>query len=80
MEYLDARRLPGPNVFWSSPGAVLDIACTPDEADAVIPYCEAELRRMLEAVGWAGESIRHRRRQHRLLGADRRAVRGVGAL
>ena len=61
MEYLDARRLPGPNVFWSSPAAVLDIACTPDEADAVIPYCEAEMRRMLEAVGWAGEAIRHRR-------------------
>ena len=61
MEFLDARRLPGPNVFWAKPGAILDIACTADEADAVIAYCEAEVRRMLEAIGWGDECVRHRR-------------------
>jgi UDP-N-acetylmuramyl tripeptide synthase len=61
MEYLDARRLPGPNVLWAKPGAVLDIGCTPDETDAVIDYCEAEIQRMLGAVGWGDENIRHRR-------------------
>ena len=61
MEYLDARRLPGPNVHWERPGAVLDIASTSDESDAVIEYCEAEMRRMLDTVGWREESINHRR-------------------
>jgi UDP-N-acetylmuramyl tripeptide synthase len=61
MEFLDARRLTGPNVLWDRPGAILDIACTPDEADRLLPYCEGELRRMLDAVGWGGESIVHRR-------------------
>jgi len=59
LEYLDARRLTGPNLLWDRPGSILDIACTPDEADIVIPFCEEQVRRMLDAVGWSGESIRH---------------------
>jgi len=61
MKYLDARRLTGPNVIWNKSGAILDIACTTEEADRLIPFCENEIRRMLEAVGWGNESIRHRR-------------------
>jgi UDP-N-acetylmuramyl tripeptide synthase len=61
MEYLDARRLPGPNVHWAKPGAVLDIACTAEEADALIPWCVAEITRMLSAVGWGDQDICHRR-------------------
>jgi len=59
MEYLDARRLTGPNILWNRPGAILDIACTPAEADRLIPFCEAALRRMLDAVGWNEQSICH---------------------
>ena len=59
MEFLDARRLTGPNLLWEKPGSILDIACTPGEADALIPFCEERLRAMLDAVGWGGEEIRH---------------------
>jgi len=61
MEFLDARRLTGPNVLWEKTGAVLDISCTPEEADLLIPYCETQIRRMLDAIGWSRESICHLR-------------------
>jgi UDP-N-acetylmuramyl tripeptide synthase len=61
VEFLDARRLTGPNVLWNKPGSILDIACTPDEADALIPYCEGRIRAMFDAIGWGGEGIRHLR-------------------
>jgi len=59
MEYLDARRLTGPNVLWNRSGAILDIACTAAEADRLIPFCEERIRLMLAAVGWRDESICH---------------------
>jgi len=59
LEYLDARRLTGPNVLWNKSGVILDIACTTDEADLLIPFCEDKIRDMLEAVGWGAESICH---------------------
>lgn len=59
MEFLDARRLTGPNVLWNKSGAILDIACTEDEAGELIPYCENQVRRMLVAVGWGDESVCH---------------------
>jgi UDP-N-acetylmuramyl tripeptide synthase len=61
LEFLDARRMTGPNVLWNKSGAILDITCTPAEADQLIPYCEAQLQRMLDAVGWSDESICHLR-------------------
>ena len=61
MEFLDARRLTGPNILWNRPSAMLDIACTPEEADDLIPFCEEHIQRMLDAVGWGGESVRHLR-------------------
>ena len=59
MEYLDARRLTGPNVLWDKAGSVLDISCTADEADRLIPFCESKIREMLAAVGWDQESVCH---------------------
>ncbi|MDX1403125.1 MAG: Mur ligase family protein [Woeseiaceae bacterium] len=59
MEFLDARRLTGPNLLWEKPGSILDIACSGGEADQLIPFCEAQIRKMLAAVGWGGESVRH---------------------
>jgi len=59
MKLLDARRLTGPNVFCNKAGAVLDIACTAGEAERLVPWCEAAIRRMLRAVGWGGEAVCH---------------------
>lgn len=59
MQFLDARRITGPNIFWDKPGAILDIACNPADADRLLAFCESELRRMLRAVGWGDESVRH---------------------
>ena len=59
MEFIDARRLTGPNILGNRPGSVLDVACSAAEADQLIPFCEAAIRRMLAAVGWDAESIRH---------------------
>jgi UDP-N-acetylmuramyl tripeptide synthase len=61
MEYLDARRLTGPNVLWDKAGSILDVSCNPDEADRLIPFCESKLRLMLDAVGWGQESVCHLR-------------------
>ena len=59
VEYLDARRLTGPNILWEKAGSILDIACTASEVSRLVPYCESQLRRMLDAVGWGNEEICH---------------------
>ena len=59
MQCLDARRLTGPNVLWDKPGSILDVSCTADEADRVIPFCESKIRAMLDAVGWDQETVCH---------------------
>ncbi|MFT5501124.1 MAG: cyanophycin synthetase [Woeseiaceae bacterium] len=61
MQFLDARRLTGPNVLWNKSGAVLDVSCSAGEADRLIPFCEQKIRDMLDAVGWSGESLCHMR-------------------
>lgn len=57
MEYLDARRLTGPNLLWDRPGSILDVACAPDEADRIIEVWSQAARAMLDAVGWGDEAI-----------------------
>lgn len=59
MQFLDARRLTGPNVLWNGCGAILDIACSAEEADSLIPFCEQQISAMLDAVGWRSEGVRH---------------------
>ena len=59
MEFLEARRLTGPNILWDKESAILDVSCTAEEADRLIPYCENQVRVMLDAVGWRNESITH---------------------
>ncbi len=61
MEFLEARRLTGPNVLWDKESAILDVSCSAAEADRLIPYCENQVRLMLDAVGWQDESITHAR-------------------
>jgi len=56
MEYIDARRLTGPSLLWNKPGTILDVCCSDEEADQLIPFWDTNIRRMLNAVGWADES------------------------
>lgn len=57
MEYLDARRLTGPNLLWDKPGSILDLRCAPEEVDAVVEVWSAAVRRMLDAVDWGDQAL-----------------------
>ena len=52
MEFLDARRLTGPSLIFDGPGCILDVACTPDEADRSYPVWADNVGRMLEELDW----------------------------
>lgn len=53
MEFLDARRLTGPSLIFDGPGAILDVSCTAEEADRLIPVWQANVERMLAELGWS---------------------------
>ena len=52
MEFVDARRLTGPNAVFNGIGSVLDVSCTRDEAERLIPVWADNVGRMLEALDW----------------------------
>jgi len=52
MEFLDARRLTGPNLIFDGPGSILDVSCTPGEAGRLIPVWANHVARMLEKLDW----------------------------
>ena len=52
MEFLDARRLTGPSLLFDSHGSVLDIACSAEEAERLVPAWEKHVQTMLAEVGW----------------------------
>lgn len=52
MEFLDARRLTGPSLLFDVPGTILDVKCTAEEAQRLIPVWEKHVRRMLAELGW----------------------------
>ena len=56
MKLLDSRRLPGPNLLWDRPGAVIDVSFGGDDADLVIGAWRREIARLLHEIGWDGES------------------------
>lgn len=56
----DSRRLPGPNVVWAMPGAVVDVSLSDDESAAAIGAWRAHAREILDAVGWEREQIAQR--------------------
>ena len=55
MEFLDARRLTGPNVVLDGPGSILDVACSPERAVELMPVWERHVRHMLHALDWEHE-------------------------
>ena len=52
MEFIDARRLTGPSLIFDGPGAILEVACTASEAERLLPLWQANVSRMLDALGW----------------------------
>lgn len=52
MEFIDARRLTGPNVVFDGVGSILDVACTVEEAETLVPVWASNVGRMLEALDW----------------------------
>ncbi|HIF39512.1 MAG TPA: Mur ligase [Planctomycetes bacterium] len=52
MEQLDSRRLPGPNLLWLRPGAVIDVAVEEAERSGLLAAWERQARCILDAVGW----------------------------
>ncbi len=61
MELLDSRRLTGPNLLLDRPGAILEVALSPEEAETAVAGWASHVRRMLDAVGWTGAEIAARR-------------------
>lgn len=57
----ESRRLPGPNLLWDRPGAVMDVVLPDDLADRLISEWRAAAVRMLPAVGWGSEETAVRR-------------------
>ncbi len=61
MEFLDARRLTGPNAVFDGIGSVLDVACSPEEAGQLIPVWADHVGRMLESLDWPSAEFALRR-------------------
>lgn len=57
----DCRRLTGPGLLWSFPGAVLDITVRDFDIDELIGRWRREARRVLDAIGWQVEQTIERR-------------------
>jgi UDP-N-acetylmuramyl tripeptide synthase len=61
MEFIDARRLTGYNAVFDKIGSILDVACTPQEAEQLIPVWADNVARMLEALDWPSAEFAFRR-------------------
>lgn len=60
----DSRRVPGPNLLWSRPGAVAEVTCPDDLVEAFVAAWAEQARRMLDGVGWVEEQVMSRRFPH----------------
>jgi UDP-N-acetylmuramyl tripeptide synthase len=61
MEFLDARRLTGPNAVFDGIGSILDVGCSPEEAEQLVPAWAGNVGRMLEALDWPSAEFASRR-------------------
>jgi len=57
MPLLDSRRLTGPGLLLDRPGAVVDVTIDDANRDEMIAAWHRNATRMLEAVGWSGETL-----------------------
>jgi hypothetical protein len=53
MQFLDARRLTGPSLLFDSYGSILDVACSDDEAERLVPTWRKHVGRMLAELDWS---------------------------
>ncbi len=53
MEFLDARRLTGPNLLFDGPAAILDVCCSSEDAIRLEPVWRTHVDRMHHALGWS---------------------------
>jgi cyanophycin synthetase len=53
----DSRRLTGPSLLLDRPGAILDVRLEDSARSRAIPAWREAARRLLDAVGWAGETL-----------------------
>ena len=59
-QWLDSRRLIGPNLFWDRPGALLEVAGEqPELSQRIEQWAEISLA-LMQALDWPGEAIRSR--------------------
>ena len=56
----DSRRLPGANLLWDRPGAILDVALPGELTEQAVGLWEQNARRVLDLVGWREEGTRSR--------------------
>ncbi len=61
MEFVDARRLTGANAVFGGIGSILDVACSADEANELIPVWADNVGRMFEALDWPSSEFAYRR-------------------
>jgi len=61
MEFLDARRLTGPNLLFDEAGSILDVGCTQEEGDRLVPVWMEHVACMLEALDWPAARFGHKR-------------------
>ena len=53
MQFLDARRLTGPSLLFDEPAAILDLACSAEEAGPIEVAWRTQVDRMHAALGWS---------------------------
>jgi UDP-N-acetylmuramyl tripeptide synthase len=59
-DWLDSRRLIGPNIVWDRPGALLEVAGEGASFDARIDQWRQHCRKLLDGLGWTGEDLKTR--------------------
>ena len=57
----DCRRLTGPSLVWSEPGAILDVLIYDMDMEAVLNCWYRELEQLLTDVDWSESRLTHRR-------------------
>lgn len=61
MELVDSRRLPGANILWARPGAVINVTALESELPVLISGWQRAVRQRLDGLGWGAEQfhVRH---------------------
>lgn len=61
---VDSRRLTGPNLYGTHPGAVMEVKVDSQSADRLIAAWKVELQNLLTALGWTSHHVMGRRERN----------------